>query len=307
LLGSEERTTVDRRGPVWPSREDLVLSAQTVSARSLDERLEAAAVAGFTRIGLRPADYEEAGRDDASLLRRIEELGLRVVELSAFGGWGEGGEAGRRAAVGLERFLRMSAALGGEYLVAFTDLEGGTERAAEAYGALCDRFAPYGVTVALEFAPFTDIADAGQAGEIARCAARPNAGVLVDTWHHFRGAADDELIQALPAAEIVAVHIDDGPAEPVGAMREETTKARLLPGEGQFGVASTVAMMGAHGVRAPVAVEVLSDELRALDAATASELAFTSSARVVEAARDILIDSGRPRGGETEESKEPER
>jgi sugar phosphate isomerase/epimerase len=293
----EENVTPDDAILAWPGTEDLVLSPQTVAADSLQERLEAAAAAGFTRIGLRPADYEAATVDDARLLQTMEGLGLTLVELTALGGWGESGEAGRRSRLDEERFYRMATALGGEYMVVYGDLDGTPEMAVERYGALCDRAAPYGITVALEFAPFTDVGDAEVAGSIVAAAGRPNAGVLVDTWHHFRGAADARMLRSLPPASIVAVHIDDGPEQPVGEMWEETTTARLLPGEGSFGVAPTLATLAAHGVCAPIAVEVLSDHLRTLTAAESSALAFGSSVEVVAEAGRLSADTDQQEPG----------
>jgi sugar phosphate isomerase/epimerase len=68
-------------------------------------------------------------------------------------------------------------------------------------------------------------------------------------------------------------------------MWDETTNGRLLPGEGAFGVAETLALLAAHGVRAPVAVEVLSDRLRLLSAAEASTLAYRTSVETLARSR----------------------
>ena len=50
----------------------------------------------------------------------------------------------------------------------------------------------------IEFLPWLDIPDAATAWAIAKQAGRANGGVLVDTWHYFRGAADPAQLEAIP-------------------------------------------------------------------------------------------------------------
>lgn len=269
----------------WPHAGQLVLSAQTLDRAALDERLDATAAAGFTRIGLRPRDYDQAGRTDKELRAALADRGLELVELSALPGWGQSADAGQRSRLIEERMYRMSAALGGEYIVAFTDLDCSHETAVERYGALCDRAARHGLKVALEFAPFTSIVDAASAYAIVKAASRPNGGVLIDSWHHFRGAANDAMLLEIPAEEIIAIHLDDAPMNPETDLVEETTRSRLLPGEGSFALPRFLGLLAEHGVHAPIAVEVLSDRLRAMPAATVAKLAYSQSVNLIDAAR----------------------
>ena len=103
----------------------------------------------------------------------------------------------------------------------------------ERFGVLCDRAADIGALVHLEFIPMTAVADIATAWRIVRDADRPNGGILFDTWHFFRGAADFDALQAVPGERIFAVQVDDALPDVSGSPWEDTQQ-RLLPGDGCF-------------------------------------------------------------------------
>jgi sugar phosphate isomerase/epimerase len=269
---------------------DLILAAQTVPPGTpLVERIDAAAAAGFAGLGLRPGDRTralEAGETDASLRARLADAGLEVVELEVLANWGLGGEAAERSRRFEERLYELGDALGARYMVVVGDVEGDADLVAERFAALCDRAAEHGLRIAIEFVPFTSIRDAGAAWEIVERAGRPNGGVLVDSWHHYRGAADDELILRIPAERIVAVQFDDADAEVVGTMLEDTEHNRRLPGEGSFDLDRFVRLLDGHGVDVPYSVEVLSDELHARSPHEAAQAAADTTRSALARARD---------------------
>jgi len=267
---------------------ELVLAAQTASTEDFQERVSAAAAAGFSGIGLRPRDYaaaRAAGATVGDLRAVLDEHGVRVVELEVLHHWAMPGDVGERSRVAEQRFYAMAEALGGRHLMANSELPGSAHDAAAPFAALCDRAAEHGLLVVIEFLPWTSVPDAGTAWEIARIADRPNGGVLVDSWHHFRGAADDAQLLAVPPERNMAVQIDDAAADPVGALYDDTVHNRLLPGQGTFDLVHFVQVLDAHGVRAPYSVEVLSDRQRALPAATAAARAGEATRQVLAAAR----------------------
>jgi sugar phosphate isomerase/epimerase len=148
---------------------------------------------------------------------------------------------------------------------------------------LCDRAAEHGLLVAIEFMPWTGIPDAATAGAIARDAGRRNGGINADTWHHFRGAADDAALRE-HAARIFMIQLDDADA-PVGEPFEDTILRRRYPGEGSFDVAGFVALLDDAGVDVPLSVEVLNPDHWALPVAEAARRAYDATRQVVDAAR----------------------
>lgn len=272
--------------PMGP--DDLIMSVQTVSTSDFRVRVEAAAAAGYVGIGMRPSTYREARRDgatDAQLRAILDDYGVRVSELEVLGGWAQGGEVGAKSRAYEERLFEIADALGGRHLIANTELEESLEVTAELFGALCDRAAAYGLLVGIEFLPWTSLPDVATAWEIVRIADHPNGGILVDTWHHYRGSADDECLRAVPGSKVVAVHFNDADAAPIGDLLDDTLHRRRVPGEGAFPLVDFVRNLDGMGVRVPYSVEVISDELAALPAAEAARLTADATRSVLERAR----------------------
>lgn len=270
-------------------RDDLVLSASTLGAHvTLPERIEAAAAAGFAGIGLRPSDRDRAladGATDEGLCALLRDRGLQVVEVQALGNWALPGEAGRQSRAFEESLYALVAALGGRYVIAVGEIEDDLGVAAKRFADLCDRAAAHGLAVALEFVPWTSIPDARTAWEIVQRADRANAGLVVDAWHHHRGAADEEALLAIPADRILAVHLCDAVPEVVGSLMNDARHHRRLPGEGAFDLVRFLRLLDGHGVTAPVAVEVLSDALHERPGSSAAAAAAAAARAVIGQAR----------------------
>lgn len=242
----------------------LVFSVMTHPDAGFVERVEAAAAAGYTGIGLRTGDRRrahEAGLTDADLRAVLATNGIEVVEIEGLHRWGCGGDDGEAARQHEERLYELVDALGGRHVTATGDLDLPHDQVVERFAALCDRAAEHGLSIALEFLPWNEVPDAAAAGRIVREAGRSNGGVLVDTWHHFRGAADDDLLRALPPEHVVAVQFDDADEQVVGTLLEDTLSRRRLPGEGHFDLVGFLRLLADHGVRAPLCVEVINTEL----------------------------------------------
>ena len=262
----------------------LVLSVMTHPAAGFVERVEAAAGAGYTGIGLRTGDRRralEAGMTDADLRAVLAANGVAVVEIEGLHRWGCGGQDGAAARAHEDRLYELVDALGGRHVTVTGDLDLPHDQVVERFAGLCDRAAEHGLSIALEFLPWTEVPDAGAAGRIVADAGRANAGVLVDTWHHFRGAADDDLLLALPPERVLAVQFDDADATVVGTLLEDTLHRRRLPGEGTFDLVGFLRLLADHGVRAPLCVEVIEDGLAAQPVAEVAR-------RTADATRAVL-------------------
>jgi sugar phosphate isomerase/epimerase len=263
------------------------------SSRSIARRAEAAAAAGFAGIGLRHDDFiaaRGAGVSMTDVRRVIESAGVTLVELEFVSGWSSDDEAVRKAARAVEDELYAAAdAVGGSQLnIGCSEAYGAgvaLEAVVERFVALCDRAASHGLTVALEFMPWTAIADAEDAWEIVRASGRPNTGVLVDAWHYFRGSPNPNHLLEIPPERIVGVQFNDADATVVGTLREDTLHRRLLPGEGVFDLEGFVRLLDGIGVRVPYGIEVISDAQAALPLADAARQAFETSHAVISRAR----------------------
>lgn len=269
--------------------EDLILSAQTIRTDSFEERVRAAAESACAGLGLQWSAYETAraaGASDADLRGVLAHYGVEVAEYEVLRFWAYDGERGARSRQAEEEVWSMADALGGRHVIAVAgSVPDPLELVAERLVALSERAAAHGLIVALEFLPWTGIPDAATAWEIVSLTDGPNVGVLVDSWHLYRGTGDESQVRAIPADRIVAVHIDDADAEPVGTLLEDTLHRRRVPGEGSFPLVDYVRMLDQMGVRVPYSVEVISDELAALPAVEAARRAVEATRRVLALAR----------------------
>ncbi len=272
---------------------DLVLCAGTLLGASFVERVKAASDAGFSGISLWSEDYERAkaaGLSPTDMRSMLADHGLEIAELDAVTRWlpgadrVEGGPFDHSA----EELLAIAEAVGGRSLnvVEIFGTRVPVEAAAEAFARLCDRAREHGLLVHLEFLPWSAFPDLAAAWEVVRLAGRQNGGVLLDTWHHTRSREGDAVLRAVPAKRIFALQLSDAPAEPDGEMLDETMHRRRLPGEGDGGLAEVIRTLDDLGCKAPVGVEVFSDELAALAPDDVARRTAAATRRVLASARE---------------------
>jgi sugar phosphate isomerase/epimerase len=283
-------------------RDDLIASSYTLSGAavfqpprfSFAERVAAAATAGFSAIGVAVEDYaamRDRGSTDAELRRILDDHGIVAAELEFLTNWWWDDERGRRARGLEDQFYAAAEAFGVSHMNVGCPGARGTLPAlpvvADYFGRLCDRAARHDLLVAYEFLPWSDVPDAATAGRLVAMAGRENGGILIDTWHYFRGAADPAQVRAIPADRFFLIQFDDADAKMAGDWMEDTTDYRRLPGEGAFDLNGFIRMLDEHGVNAPVSIEILSAEQRARAVTEAARVAFESSRAVIDRARAL--------------------
>lgn len=255
--------------------DDLILSHFSLGRfRPFEERVRAAAEAGFAAMGLYIGDYERLkaqGASDADLRAVLNHHGLRIVEIEALRGWSATGKTGK-AGKDRDAYLKaetevfsMSDALGpGHHVQVIGPYTGTLDDAAQAFAGVCDRAAEHGLAAAIEFLPeMTNIPDAATAMQIVTKAGRTNGGICLDSWHHFRGANDDDMLRAIPAERIFTVQFDDGPRQRVDPdYYTDCTRHREIPGDGDFDLTGFLRLLAEMGVRLPLSVEVMSTKLQ---------------------------------------------
>jgi sugar phosphate isomerase/epimerase len=259
---------------------DTVLCSGTLPrAISFRDRVQAAAAGGFSGLSLWGRDYRVAraeGLTDHDIRSLLADHGLSVGELDP-AWWWPPGAADVRIPPELDQeqiftftepeLFAVADAVGARSLNA-VDIFGGQwtlDDAAGAFAALCDRAAEHGLLVHLEFLPWSRIPDLASAWQVVRTAGRPNGGLMLDAWHYFRGRPDPALLRTIPGGSILGVQLCDAPATPEADALHATLHERLLPGDGELGLAALLRDLRATGTTAPLGVEVFSDVLAALD------------------------------------------
>lgn len=271
----------------------LILSAGTVQSVPFLDRLQPARTAGFAGVSVFAADIEALDAQGVTLAEvraRVADAGLVIDEVEIIGNWLPGVPtkanppwlAALLARMTGDRVVAIAEALGARG-VTVAELQGiacPVAQAAEAFAALCDRAADSGLHVALEFVPTGGIPTLATAWPIVAAAGRDNGGLLVDSWHFFRGAPDLDLLAGLPGSAIRSIQLSDAPAAAEADLDHAMMHDRLLPGAGALDLRGFLDALKRTGTTAPLAIEVFSDALAAMPAAAVAEAAAAALRRM---------------------------
>lgn len=277
---------------------DLIASYGTLRRAAFPDRVAAAAAAGFRSIGLTTVEYRHLltiGWTDVTIRATLERYGITLAEAEFIVGfWVEPGPANLPERPGLvyadpvaeAALFRMADEFGVGVMQAVGTFDSCAlgDEVPEAFAALCDRAAPHGLDVALEFVPYTSIPDLDTARGIVTAAGRPNGGLCVDTWHFFRNGGDVSQLAGIDPAIVKMVQVNDGPIVPGPDVRTETVTMRVCPGEGEFPVADFLRTLAEAGVDIPLSVEIYSLELERSTSMAAAERAAAGTWAAAEQA-----------------------
>lgn len=248
----------------------LIFGTVPVMDRPLLDRLAPVKAAGFDGISIMPADIwalEEQGIAPEEVAQHITDAGLMICEVDCVATWLPAHHSmtiadpifqALRESHGVDRVIETAARIGARS-VAVIEIFGhhpSVDEGAEAFAALCDKAAQYGLKAHVEFAPFGGIPNLRTAQAIVSGAGRANGGMTIDSWHLFRSGSSLAELAAVPAEQIHMVQINDGAAEPWPDAFEETMNGRLLPGEGSFDLSGFLQTLQQMGSTAPIEVEV---------------------------------------------------
>ncbi|WP_308253093.1 sugar phosphate isomerase/epimerase family protein [Pseudonocardia sp. ICBG601] len=276
----------------WTSAGDAASDrADLRSPVPLRTRVEAAAAAGFRGFGLLSADLPAAMRAHGGFdgVRALfEENGITHVELEDVPAWWSDDGPERETADAVRDLLLAAApALGARHIKVTPDGTGAPwypARWAARFGDLAARAADSGVRLGIEFFPWSNIATLADGLRLVEAAGHDNAGVIIDVWHTERGGTPVADLAAVPVERIIGVELNDADRTVVGTLFEDTVHRRRYCGDGDFDLTGAIASLRRAGWRGPWGVEILSDEHRALDVATACRRAFDTADAVLTAA-----------------------
>lgn len=234
----------------------------------LGERMRAAVDAGWEGFGIVHADlvaYRDAHGLD-SLRRLAADTGVQRLELEFIGDWWTDDE--RRAASDRVRRDLFEAAAALEMpmikIAGATKDEPEEARFHDELAALAEEAQQYGALLAIEPLPFANVKTIHDGARLLDAVGSPNVGLCVDIWHVFRmNTPYSEIPRTLTADQIFVVELDDGSAEPVGSLWDDTIDRRLSPGRGAFDVPAFIRAIDETGYDGYWGVELISADHRA--------------------------------------------
>jgi sugar phosphate isomerase/epimerase len=252
----------DGKSP-WP----LSLNTSTIRPVSLMEKIEAAAKAGYDAIELwinEIEKYEQDGGQAEELGALIKSKGLYVPNV--IGLWDcmpMDDEAFSASLNATKNRMRLSAAAGSRHVAAIPvpdredfDLKTGIKRYKELLKIGREE---YGIIVAFEFVGFfKGIHRMGQAAGIALDTDDPDACLIMDSFHLYRGGSGFKGIKHLNGTFIADFHINDVPQEP--ARETLRDKNRIYPGDGILPLVQLLKDLKDIGYQGPLSLEIFNEE-----------------------------------------------
>ena len=255
-----------------------VLWAASVRNRGLADRLAAAKAAGFAEQSVFPShitSWLNEGQSLSGIRDQARAGGVPITILDPFTRWLPGwrlpaymNEGERAFQVTDEKtFFEYAAVLQVESMSVIDGIGQRNDFAdvVTAFQRACDRASELGMRVQLEFMPFGSIPDIATGWEVVRRAGRDNGGLVLDTYHYFRGYPDPETLAKVPGEKMFAVQLSDATALPLGgSLYNDQMHHRVAPGDGVFPIHELMRALRATGGLHQVGPELFSDDADAL-------------------------------------------
>lgn len=254
------------------------LNTSTIRGQKIGlvEEIELAGKAGYDGIEpwIREIDaYVKDGGNLKDLRKRISDHGLRVESAIGFANWIVNDDAKR--AEGLEnakREMDLVKQIGGSHIAAPpVGAHRGADRidlfkVAERYRALLEVGSEIGVTPQAEVWGFSDnLSRLGETMFAVIEAGHPDACILPDVYHIYKGGSDFAGLAAIAGSKIHCFHMNDYPAEP--ARDTISDKDRVYPGDGVAPLNEILQMVANNGFAGALSLELFNPGYWQQDAA----------------------------------------
>lgn len=215
----------------------LALCWLTIPSAEPIELLRAAAAGGFASVGMRVVEsgepdkpYVGGGGESATIVKRAAAAeGVSIFRTAGFR------LDGRYSAERYYRYLEASAQLGAGIIgVIVTDND--RSRLTADFADLCTRASEFGLSVGVEFVPFSTVKTIEDAYDLLVRSEQSNGSILLDSMHLYRSGGNADSVRRIPPSRISVAQLCDcrmAAPEP-SKLLEEARNDRLDPGEGEL-------------------------------------------------------------------------
>lgn len=237
---------------------------------SVADKVRIAAETGFTHIEVWNSEltaWTNAGHTLAELRTIIADAGLAVPSVISLLGWMEGELPDE-----VKRRMEQAAELGAPKIVATPTIAREDEPyhfnldlAASSYHALLDFGATLGIVPIMEFLGFVrSVHLLEQCEAIVELADHPDACLVLDPFHLWRGGSGFGRLGSLDAGRIGICHFNDAPADNPPRF-EQGDADRVYPGDGCLPLPAMLATLDRIGYAGPLSLELFNRGYWALD------------------------------------------
>lgn len=256
----------------------ISMNTSTLQAYELpaDEQIQMVADTGFDGIEMWVRDirsYIDAGGTAEELGDMLSSNSLLLENMIGFSEWMSDDAGTRKEAHEILRSdMEMINEMGGKYIAAPVQGIDSIDRSkfddyAERYRAILELGDETGVIPILEVWGTGALHKVSDCAHIAIASGHPDATMLFDFYHVYRGGNDWDTIELVNGSKLPVMHMNDYPADPP---RDELTDAdRVFPGEGICPFDEIIPKLYNAGFRGGFSVELFNrDYWASMDAET---------------------------------------
>jgi len=269
----------------------------TVSLKgTLQEKLIAAAGAGFAGVEIFEADLIGSDLSPAQVRHMLADLGLSCDLYQPFRDFeGMPGALRARAFDRAERKFELMGELGTNRILVCSNCQphslGERQRIIDDFAELGERAAKHGILVGYEALAWgRHVYDHRDVWEIVKAVDHPNIGIILDSFHSLSRRIPSASIADIPGDKITYVQLADAPLLDMDLLYW-SRHFRNLPGQGGLDVAGFVAEILRSGYTGPLSLEIFNDRFRSSSPALVAADGYRSLDYVRDAA---LTRLGRP-------------
>jgi len=267
----------------------LALNGATIMPASLDDDVEIAAECGYAALEVWAGKLDDylARHSLPDLRHHMERAGVQPWCINSIEDITCRDAAGRRDVLAqVERTCAVARAIGAPSIVvvpgrapeAFTR-KGAIADAVEMLRLMADIAGDVGLAFEFLGKPGCSVPTLDMASEIVAEVARPNVGMVVDTFHFHAGGSRIDDLARIPVEKLFVVHLNG--CEPLP--KEQLTDAhRLYPGEGAIPIDEILGALRRIGFDGVASIEIFRPEYWERDPREVARTARASAAHVLE-------------------------
>ena len=233
--------------------------------------------------------YKKSGGSLKDVKKRCEDSNLKVCSAIGFAQWIVNDDQKRAEGVEqMKRDMEVLAQIGGTHIAAppvgahRTSEKIDLDIVAERYNHILEAGRNIGVIPQIEtWGPASNLSHVAEAAYVAAKVGDPDACVLSDVYHMYKGGVKPAAIKLLGRGVMHCFHMNDYPADPP---RETINDShRIWPGDGIAPIKEILSYMIENRCRVFLSLELFNKEYWKMDAAKAAEVGLAKMKAVVEA------------------------
>jgi 2-keto-myo-inositol isomerase len=264
----------------------LCINGATTMPYTLESDVECAAKIGFQGIEVWKSKLDQflQNKSIESFKSLLMQHNIDVAAICAFSGYVFCSEEEFKKKVKeTEKYLEIASYIGCKNIVVCAEgFESKIrEKIVEAHASRLSKLAEvgeaYGVKVAMEW--FWNLRDAN---EVIKRANNDNLGLVIDTFHWYKGDGNLDNIDLIPADKLFLVHINDCEDLPREKLND---KNRLYCGLGVIPLIEILKIFKQKNYQGYLSVEIFREEYWKKDPLTISKEAFESLIKIMKLAK----------------------